>query len=39
MIRTIGEYFASMDKKFYEELEGKPEDMRRLVDYLNEIGV
>lgn len=27
--------FAEMDSKFYVELEGKPDDMKQLVQYLN----
>ncbi len=27
--------FAEMDSKYYAELEGKPDDMKRLVGYLN----
>lgn len=36
---TIGflwEFYINMDAKFYSDLEGKPDDMRQLADYLNE---
>ena len=36
-INQIGGYFHSMDKKFYSELEGKPDDMKQLAEYLNKI--
>ncbi|OGJ19981.1 hypothetical protein A3K73_03410 [Candidatus Pacearchaeota archaeon RBG_13_36_9] len=32
-------YFESMDKKYYSELEGKPEDMAELVQHLNQINL
>jgi len=28
-----------MDNKYYEELEGKSDDMKQLAEYLNEIKV
>ena len=37
VIGRIGEYFKAMDNKFYSELEGKPDDMKQLAIYLNEI--
>jgi len=37
VIQNIGKYFKSMDNKFYSELEGKPDDMKQLALYLNEI--
>ncbi|MBT4166353.1 hypothetical protein HOE04_04915 [archaeon] len=39
IIQTVGEYFNSMDSKYYEELEGKSDDMSQLAKYLNEVGV
>lgn len=36
-IGKIMDYFKSMDSKFYSELEGKPEDMKLLVEHLNKI--
>lgn len=38
-IGKISEYFESMDKKYYDELEGKPEDMKQLAQYLNKINI
>ena len=35
VIKKIGEYFRSMDEKYYGELEGGPEDMKELVEFLN----
>ncbi len=35
VIVSIGEYFRYMDDKYYSELEGKPEDMKELVELLN----
>ena len=35
VIEKIGQYFKSMDDKYYSELEGKPDDMKELVEYLN----
>jgi len=34
-ISKIMDYFKSMDSKYYDELEGQPEDMRDLTNYLN----
>lgn len=38
-IRALNGFYAEMDRKFYGDLEGKPEDMKQLVRHLNEIGV
>lgn len=35
-ISKISEYFSFMDDKYYSELEGKPDDMKKLVELLNE---
>lgn len=32
----LREFYINMDAKFYSDLEGKPDDMRQLADYLNE---
>jgi ribosomal protein S6 len=37
VIETTLQYFKSMDNKFYSELEGKPNDMKELVQHLNKI--
>jgi uncharacterized protein Yka (UPF0111/DUF47 family) len=34
-IDKIMDYFFNMDSKYYGELEGKPEDMKELVEFLN----
>lgn len=38
-IDLIGQYFKSMDDKYYSELEGKPDDMKELIEYLNKIEI
>ena len=35
--KNIGEYFKKMDDKYYADFDGKPEDMRAIVEFLNEI--
>ena len=35
VIGQIGQYFKTMDDKYYSELEGNPDDMKELVEYLN----
>lgn len=34
---TLNKYYAEMDRKFYKDLEGKPEDMKKLTEHLNKI--
>lgn len=36
-IRSLNEFYKEMDRKFYKDLEGKPDDMKILVRYLNEL--
>ena len=38
-IQALNNFFWKMDNKFYTELEGKPDDMKQLAEYLNEIKV
>jgi len=38
-IGKIMDYFKSMDSKYYGELEGKSDDMKQLVQYLNQINL
>ena len=38
-IQNLNKYFWEMDNKYYSELEGKPDDMKRLSEHLNEIEV
>lgn len=38
-IQALNKFFWEMDNKYYTELEGKPEDMKQLAEYLNEIKV
>ena len=38
-ISNINTYFKKMDDKYYGELEGKSDDMKRLVKYLNKMRV
>ncbi len=35
LIEKIGEYFHFMDDKYYSELEGKPDDMKELAEFLD----
>ena len=39
LVGKIGEYFKAMDNKYYSELEGKPDDMKQLTDYLNKMEI
>jgi len=36
-IQFVNKYYFEMDNKFYTELEGKPDDMKLLVQHLNKI--
>jgi len=38
VIKFLNNFYYSMDDKYYSELEGKPEAMKKLAIYLNEIG-
>lgn len=38
-IEKIMKYFKSMDSKYYEELEGDPLDMEKLVQHLNKLSL
>jgi len=35
VIEEIGRYFHDMDEKYYGELEGKPDDMKELTEFLD----
>ena len=35
IMRFLTDFYFKMDKKFYSELEGKPDDMKQLAEYLN----
>ena len=35
LARTLNGLFSAMDSKYYSELEGKPDDMKQLVQFLN----
>ncbi|MFA5173585.1 MAG: hypothetical protein WC438_00200 [Candidatus Pacearchaeota archaeon] len=39
IIEGLSNYFFEMDKKYYGELEGKPEDMKELAQYLNQMNL
>ncbi|RLJ03966.1 MAG: hypothetical protein DRP08_02660 [Candidatus Aenigmatarchaeota archaeon] len=39
VIEKIIDYFQSMDDKYYSELEGKPQDMKELIKFLDKKGV
>ncbi|MEK6835455.1 MAG: hypothetical protein AABX55_00325 [Nanoarchaeota archaeon] len=38
-IRALNEFYVEMDNKYYSDLEGKPKDMKQLVEYLNSVEV
>jgi hypothetical protein len=38
-IEFLNGFFLEMDNKYYTELEGKSEDMKKLVEYLNTIKI
>jgi hypothetical protein len=38
-VKALNEFYVKMDDKFYRDLEGKPQDMKKLVQYLNKVGV
>ena len=38
-IGAVNDYFVEMDRKFYGELQGQSDDMRRLTEHLNEVSV
>ncbi|MCC7552838.1 hypothetical protein KO317_04215 [Candidatus Micrarchaeota archaeon] len=38
-IGKISNYFFEMDKKYYDELEGKSDDMRKLIEHLDKIKI
>jgi len=38
-VDSMNTYFFEMDRKYYAELEGKPNEMKQLAEYLNEIPV
>ena len=35
VVGKINEYFHFMDHKYYSDLEGKPDDMKQLTEYLD----
>ena len=35
IMKFLTDFYFKMDNKFYSELEGKPEDMKQLAEYLN----
>ena len=37
VVKNIGEYFKEMDDKYYSDFDKKPEDMKAIVEFLNEI--
>ncbi len=38
IVQFLNNYYYKMDDKYYSELEGKPNSMKHLALYLNEIG-
>lgn len=39
VIQKVGEYFTKMDDKYYSEFDGKPEDMKEIAEFLDEIKI
>lgn len=39
VIRSLNNLYFEMDRKYYNELEGKKEDMKKLVEHLNKIKI
>ncbi len=39
VIQKVGDYFIKMDDKYYSEFDGKPEDMKEIAEFLNEIKI
>jgi len=39
IIQFLNKFYFEMDNKYYSELEGKPDDMKKLALYLNEIKI
>ena len=37
--QAVSNYFMEMDRKYYGELQGKPQDMARLAEHLNGVKV
>lgn len=37
IVKNIGEYFKKMDDKYYSGFDGKPEDMKMIVEFINGI--
>ncbi len=38
-IDFVNKFYFEMDNKYYSELEGKPDDMKQLAEYLNKVEV
>src|SRR3989338_668045 len=38
-IDFVNKFYFVMDNRYYSELEGKPDDMKKLAEYLNEVKV
>jgi len=39
LIASLNKLYFEMDKKYYTDLEGKPEDMKKLVEHLNTLNL
>lgn len=39
VIKNINSFYFEMDRKFYGELEGQPDDMKKLAEYLDTIKI
>lgn len=39
IVQQLIDFFDEMDKKYYGELEGKSEDMKEVIEYLNTIKI
>jgi len=38
-VQAVSNYFLEMDRKYYGELQGQPQDMARLAEHLNGVNV
>ena len=38
-VQAVSNYFLEMDRKYYGELQGQPNDMQRLAEHLNGVNV
>jgi len=39
VVKKVSEYFKKMDDKYYSEFEGNPNDMKEIVEFLNDVEI